>query len=426
MFFQGNHEEMIDSIEAIGAGFAVYELAPDDGSFELVSCNDLYEDILGKKKDTVIGKSLSAIFPRYICQPLIETFHRCKAKQVALESEVIIEYKGKERHWRSIISPILESNYGRLRIIQTCVEITEKKMLERKLIKSMKRFEAVVQSAYDGIITIDANQNIKLFNQAAEQIFGYSPDEMLGEPLTRLMPQRYRKNHGNYVEGFKESIVDSRSMQTRAPVQGLRKDGSEFPIEVTISKINFDNKTELTAVIRDISEKNKLMEELLLASQEDFLTGLYNRRKLTELMNQEIKRFKRFGRSFSLILADIDHFKVINDQFGHDCGDDVIKEFAQLMKQSLRDTDAIGRWGGEEFLILLPEAEIDHACRVAEKLRQSAEQLVTQYEDAEIKFTISAGVVEYSDSAVDRAGIIKQVDQLMYRAKNDGRNRIAC
>ncbi|WP_207902639.1 sensor domain-containing diguanylate cyclase [Reinekea marinisedimentorum] len=415
---------MTDSIEAIGAGFAVYELVPEDGSFELVSCNDLYEDILGKKKDTAIGKSLHAIFPRYISQPLVETFHRCKAKQVALESEVIIEYKGRERHWRSIISPILDSNQGKLRIIQTCVEITEKKILERKLTKSMKRFEAVVQSAYDGIITVDGNQNIKLFNQAAEQIFGFTQDELLGEPLTRLMPQRYRKNHGAYVEGFKESVVDSRSMQTRAPVHGLRKDGSEFPIEVTISKINIDNSTELTAVIRDISEKNRLMEELLLASQEDFLTGLYNRRKLTELINLEIKRYKRFGRPFSFILADIDYFKAINDQYGHDCGDEVIKAFAQLMRSSLRDTDAIGRWGGEEFLILLPEAELDHACQVAEKLRQNSEQLSTRYEDEEIKFTISAGVAEYSDANVDRAAIVKKVDQLMYHAKKEGRNRI--
>ena len=226
MFFYGTHKELTESIEAIGAGFAVYEHVPENGRFVLISCNNLYEDILGKAKKEALGQHLMSIFPRYVGQPMDATFQRCKAEQVAVEAEIMIEYKGEERFWRSIISPILESENVKLRIIQTCVEITEKKRLEKELSLSMKRFQAVVQSAYDGIITIDANQNIKLFNEAATQIFGYTAKEIIGGPLVKLIPQKYRKNHVGYVEGFKNSQVDSRPMQTRA---------SEFPIEVTIS-----------------------------------------------------------------------------------------------------------------------------------------------------------------------------------------------
>lgn len=425
MFFHGTHKNLIDSIEAIGAGFAVYEHLPTDNSFILVSCNNLYEDIIGKQKEEALNSPHTAIFPRYIGQPMLQTFQRCKTEQLALESEILIEYKGEERYWRSIISPILESKDGRFRIIQTCVEITEKKILERKLTISMKRFEAVVQSAYDGIITIDSTQKIKLINEAAQQIFGYSTEEIIGEPLTKLLPPKYREKHAGYVEGFKKSQVDSRPMQTRASVRGLRKNGSEFPIEVTISKIKIGNKIELTAVIRDISEKNRLLEELLITSQEDCLTGLFNRRHFTKYLTTEMLRFKRFKRPFCLIMIDIDHFKGINDTYGHECGDLALTELAKLIKQLLRETDRVGRWGGEEFLVLLPETILQQGLEVAEKLRLFSEKMKLKYENKEVSFTISAGVQEYNNNAVEIDQIINAVDKCLYRAKSSGRNQIS-
>lgn len=309
MFFHGNNNDIIKSIEAIGAGFAVYEYVNNSNNFILISSNTIYEDITGKDKSETLNKLINIVFPRYISQPLYDVFIQCKTEQVAIESEILIDYKGVERFWRSIVSPILEEANGKLRIIQTCVEITDKKLLEKKLNLSMKRFEAVVQSAYDGIITINTEQNICLVNEAAEMIFGYSEKEILNEHLTKLIPQTHRKKHPEYVHGFQTSSVDSRPMQTRASVRGLRKDGTEFPIEVTISKISIENNIEMTAVIRDISEKNMLLEELLISSREDSLTKLNNRRHFTELLSSEINIFKRFGRVFSLVMLDIDLFK---------------------------------------------------------------------------------------------------------------------
>ncbi|ACN13989.1 two domain sensory box histidine kinase (PAS/PAC domain/GGDEF domain protein) [Desulforapulum autotrophicum HRM2] len=346
MFFHGTHKELTESIEAIGAGFAIYEHIPGNDSFVLISCNNLYEELLGKAKNEAFGLNLMSIFPRYVERPITESFRLCKTEQVALEGEIMIEYKGEERYWRSIISPILETINGEFRIIQTCVEITEKKILERKLSLSMKRFEAVVQSAYDGIITIDANQNVKLINNAARQIFGYSAEEIIGGPLVHFLPQKFREKHVGYVEGFKNSRVDSRPMQTRAAVRGIRKDGREIPIEVTISKIRVEDSMEMTAVIRDISEKNKLMEELLIASREDSLTNLFNRRHFTEILSSEILRFKRFEHECCLLMLDIDHFKQINDTFGHEAGDKALKELAKTLTQTVRETDFVGRWGG--------------------------------------------------------------------------------
>jgi len=425
MFFLSDHDTLLSSIEAIGASFAVFEFDPQSVAFELVSCNSRYEDLMGYSSEKALGQSLTTIFPRYIHNPLKEAFIRCKTERIALETEIVLDYKGQERCWRSIVSPIVNSTIEKFRIIQTCVEITEKKILEKQLNISMKRFEAVVNNAYDGIITIDEQQNVKLFNEAAQSMFGYSEQEIIGEPLTKLLPEKYQAKHHGYVEGFKRSQVDSRPMQTRAAVQGLRKDGSEFAIEVTISKIRIADNVEFTAVIRDISEKNQLLEELILSSRRDPLTELYNRRYFTELLQSEITRSRRFKRGFSLLMLDIDHFKSINDRFGHACGDAALIAFSKTVTNSTREVDTRCRWGGEEFLVLLPEIPKETAMLVAEKIRKNVENLETIYEGDLIKLTVSIGLEYFSGDDIEISNMVNKVDQLLYKAKNTGRNKIS-
>lgn len=424
MFFHGNHDDLTQAIEAIGAGFAVYEDSPEDEDFVLISCNDLYEELIGKNKNKTFGLGVLSVFPRYIAKPMIDTFYQCKSEQVAVESEIIIKYKGLERYWRSITSPIVDSKHDKLRIIQTCVEITEKKVLEKKLLLNMKRYEAVFQSAHDGIITIDSHQHIKLMNQAATQMFGYQLHEMAGQSLTKLIPQKYRSKHKEYVNGFKNSPTDSRPMQTRTTVLGLRNDGSEFPVEITISKIQVKENIELTAVIRDVSKKNALMEELIVAAHEDPLTKLFNRRYFTELLNKEILRFKRFKQKFSLLMLDIDHFKKVNDAYGHASGDITLKELANTLKETVREVDILGRWGGEEFLIILPETHLLKAIEVAEKVRVAIGNTKIDTKVAEINLSVSIGVQEYGDGDIALDDFVNNVDKCLYIAKKKGRNRV--
>lgn len=424
MFFHGTHKEILESIEAIGASFAVYEYESSGNLFVLISCNSLYEELLGKSKQKSIMNRLNVLFPRYVYKPLHESFIKCINEQVAVESEILLEYKATERWWRSITSPITEKSENRIRIIQTCVEITEKKLLEKQLNTTMKRYAAVVQSAYDGIITIDEDQNIKMINEAAKDIFGFSEEEVLGKPLTKLIPQKFRKKHTEYVDGFKKSLVDSRPMQSRASVRGLSKKGNEFPIEVTISKIQIEDNTEMTAVIRDISEKNKLLEELLIASQEDPLTNLYNRRYFSKALVDEIARSKRFNHGFVLMMIDIDHFKKFNDLYSHECGDRVLVSLAENLTATLRATDIICRWGGEEFLILLPEIDLKSGMLTAEKIRVLIEESELIYNGEILKTTVSIGVHYSNPEDSDLVKMINDVDKAMYKSKTNGRNKV--
>lgn len=178
------------------------------------------------------------------------------------------------------------------------------------------------------------------------------------------------------------------------------------------------------ALYRDITEPRQMMARLEQQASVDPLTGAMNRRKLMSVADAEFRRASRYDRPMSLVVLDIDHFKAVNDQFGHAAGDQALKKFVEICNAGLRDTDAIGRVGGEEFVLMLPETDTDGAMMVAERLRQNIQNLVLQTDTAEFHFTTSGGVagISFADSSV--SDIIKAADAALYAAKRAGRNRI--
>lgn len=152
----------------------------------------------------------------------------------------------------------------------------------------------------------------------------------------------------------------------------------------------------------------------------DYLTGLSNRAKFDRLFNDELLRARRYHQTFSLVLVDIDHFKMVNDDYGHLVGDMVLKAFAQLLSQNIRQTDSVARWGGEEFIILCPNTDKDGAMQLAEKLRQ----VIQNYCFTTIGHkTASFGVATY-DPQLDALDLFRNVDRALYQAKNSGRNKV--
>jgi len=152
----------------------------------------------------------------------------------------------------------------------------------------------------------------------------------------------------------------------------------------------------------------------------DFLTGLSNRRQLYQLLGREMEYAARYGRPVSLILLDVDHFKSVNDAYGHDVGDVVLKEFAALIKRNLRGADHIGRWGGEEFLIVAPETDMDQAEQLARRLREILQEIRLPRVG---HLTASFGVATF-ESGDSIESWIKRADEALYRAKQGGRDRV--
>jgi len=171
----------------------------------------------------------------------------------------------------------------------------------------------------------------------------------------------------------------------------------------------------------------KALQDLLLeTSNHDPLTGLYNRRYMDDRIDQELRRCKRYHRPFSLAMIDIDYFKKVNDTYGHEIGDNVLRLLASELKLNLRKSDIVSRYGGEEFVIALPETTIENAHFVLDKIRkQISEIFIPSDEGTEFKITFSGGIAACSESVpMNPTDMLKIADKNLYEAKNLGRNRI--
>ena len=285
-----------------------------------------------------------------------------------------------------------------------------------------QRLDAIVESAHDGIIAINVERQITFMNMAACKMFGYDSDQQMPRNLDALIPTKFRHRHDDYVEEFRLSQSLSRSMQARLTVEGLRRDNTVFPLEISISKIAVTGSVEMVAVVRDVSDRSKLMQELTEAASLDHLTGLANKRVFNEELARQVSTANRYQRSLCLIVCDLDHFKRVNDNYGHSSGDQVLKKVAQAISHSSRDVDLAARWGGEEFAILLPETKLDGAITQAERIKDTIQACTFRFNDAEVRVSASFGVVEMSDKEQNVVDLFDLADKLLYRAKRAGRN----
>ena len=184
-------------------------------------------------------------------------------------------------------------------------------------------------------------------------------------------------------------------------------------------------------IATDITDR-KLAEEQLKAAKQhaeklankDDLTGLNNRRAFFELGHRSFQQAKRYKHPISIIMMDIDHFKQINDNYGHSTGDKVLQALSEPLQTLVRETDIIGRMGGEEFAFILPETELDEAANLAERLRAGIEKIIVTYNELSISITASLGVVTYSDEDDNLESLITKADDALYVAKKKGRNQI--
>lgn len=246
------------------------------------------------------------------------------------------------------------------------------------------------------------------------KISGYTKEELIG------------KNHNisRHPDMKKESFQDmwatiKEGKCWTGEVKNRTKDGGFYWVDTVVSPVfNLNGEIcEYMAVRQDITDKKRI-EEL---SVTDRLTGVFNRVKLDDVLENETVRFKRYGASFCVIIFDIDLFKNVNDKFGHLAGDNVLRHVACNTKKNIRETDILGRWGGEEFLIICPNTNIKGAVATAEKVRKFMESY--NYPDVG-KVTASFGISEFTDDDDDKENIVRRADEALYKAKANGRNRV--
>ncbi len=196
----------------------------------------------------------------------------------------------------------------------------------------------------------------------------------------------------------------------------MQKEGESFPLEA----LRYRNKLLQNIITKKKEELGRLMEELEKLATFDKITGIYNRSKLEEILSYEIERAKRYNHPLSLIMLDIDHFKEVNDTYGHLVGDDVLRDIATFVSRIIRKTDIFARWGGDEFVILCPSTDLSGACTLGEKIRRETEDHNFNIKKS---ITVSMGITQLRPED-DAVSFIQRADKLLYKAKNEGRNMI--
>ncbi len=281
-------------------------------------------------------------------------------------------------------------------------------------------FLAVDQSPA-AIIVTDRKGDIEYVNDRFCVVSGFSIDKVMGKN------PRVLKSGEKSADEYKElwnTITQGRTW--RGEFHNKRNDGSYYWAEAQISPIT-DNSGHITHFIgiqEDVTEKRELQKKLKQMAETDPLTGSFNRRYFLEQIEAEITRCRRHGRAFSLLLLDIDRFKSINDQWGHPVGDQVLSHIVKLLQASIRGHDVLARFGGEEFVILLPETDIVQAEAFAERICSTIEASAMQAGDKTVLVTASIGCSQWNSDEAGFDDLLTRSDAALYRAKKQGRNRV--
>ncbi|MDO9303517.1 MAG: diguanylate cyclase [Anaerolineales bacterium] len=318
-------------------------------------------------------------------------------------------------------------------------DITARKQAEEKsLLQS-----AALEAAANAIAITDKKGLIEWVNPAWVTLTGYSKEEALGQN-PRII--KSGKHDAAFYKNMWDTILAGKIW--REELVNRRKDGSLYFEEQTITPVldKQGNVKNFIAIKLDITERRQAEDDLRLAKENlevanrelqlafeheqqlahtDDLTGVNNRRHLFELAEHEFDVSRRYQRPLSVIMFDLDHFKQINDTFGHATGDQMLKRVTQVARAQLRDADLIGRYGGEEFLIVLPVTSAQQAWLLAERIRAGVAALRVETDQSPAAITLSLGIAETIHAPQDESieNVIRRADEAMYAAKQAGRNR---
>jgi len=271
-------------------------------------------------------------------------------------------------------------------------------------------------------MVVNKDRVIVRVNKKFTTLFGYSSDEILGKQTATLTPSLEKfEEYAQYFAQTKEGIIKSEELEYK------KKNSTLFWVKLEGNPIHKDaDELLILWSFIDITKEVYYRKELERLASTDPMTHLYNRRYFSELATTVVKLAKRSGLVYSIIMIDIDKFKRVNDTYGHTIGDEVIIALAKVLKYNSRDSDIVSRWGGEEFVILLPQTNQDGAIMIAEKLRKNIEVLsMDAGNDEKFSFTISLGVATvHLENFPNVEDVINNADKALYLAKEGGRNRV--
>jgi diguanylate cyclase (GGDEF)-like protein len=293
-------------------------------------------------------------------------------------------------------------------------------MLEKIANENKERLSLIIQSSpFPIIISRFKDDKIMLINRKAGDLFNVDPEEREKyRTVDFFVDPSERTRLVNLVRQY--PVVEDFEVLVQQP-------GSDnsFWLLLSARVIDFDYEIALYCAFQDITDRKEKEIELFDQATRDPLTKVFNRRQFEILSDNEFSRARRYGTQLCLFMIDADHFKNVNDTFGHNIGDLVLKALADCCRETLRTSDIIARFGGEEFVILLPEVQLEKAWHIADRLRMNISNIrVPNGQGGEVQFTVSIGLVESAPGVDDPDVLIKLSDDALYQAKETGRNKV--
>jgi diguanylate cyclase (GGDEF)-like protein/PAS domain S-box-containing protein len=300
----------------------------------------------------------------------------------------------------------------------TIIDVSSYLVMRKKLRKNEERYRSLIDTSLQGMLVY---QNLKLVfcNRAFASMFGFSDTEVLIQQrdiLSLLSPEF----HFNVLTR-NEVLISGEKNFVKEEVKGIKADGSYVWLNVLLNAVEWNGDAAIQVSAIDITEQYQLRKELEIRANYDGLTNLLNRRAMSEIVETQFKEASGVA-TLCCVLIDFDDFKMINDQYGHDAGDEVLKCFASASQKLIRSGDFIGRWGGEEFLLLLPNTHLNDAKQIAERLRGEIAKLAIMHENTNISFTASMGVAVTSLVTPNARILVSNADHALYEAKRQGKN----
>lgn len=330
----------------------------------------------------------------------------------------VIGDNGQEHYIRLAGQVFLGEGSSPVHETGTVQDITDRKLAELALQRSEERMRSILNAAPYPILILELTEEYPVLftNDSAYSLFGVSE----GIAMEELKSREFWSTREDR-EGFIDTVLaEKRVFETEMVMKS--RDNRTFWASLTGSRLEFGGIQSIFISIMDITDRKRIQQELERLATTDPLTGVYNRRSFFDFAHKEMRRAVRYSQSLAVLMLDIDSFKAVNDNYGHQFGDLVLRRFAELVKQNLREEDLLGRIGGEEFCALLVSSEQRGAYLVAERIRKRWMDEVFDVNERQTSFSVSIGISILQDEAENMEEIMERADVGLYTAKRSGRN----
>ncbi len=379
----------------------------------------------------------------------LDNFNKhCADPNYPYDQEVRYQHKDGSTVWIRCRGMVIRDDQGNpIRMIGAHSNITELKESQAKYQRNLAELdrayvsikaaleesEKLFDMAPDANLKLDQSGNIMKANGQAAQLFGIAKFELERMNFFSLMPECYgARCRDHFNSCFSTWPEEQPNFQTEVLTITDRSDNKVI-VESRLSLISTPFGNKVLATIRNISEREALLQSLHVEREEnkrlqelallDPLTQIFNKRQFNKMMQEGFKGARRHEQALSLLLFDIDHFKQVNDQYGHDAGDKILMQLTQLVSRFTRENDTFARIGGEEFAAILPFTDLPSAQALAERINHEVSRNCFEVQDALcIKITVSVGVSQLSHQDEGSKPMFERADKALYQAKNDGRN----